>query len=116
MTIRRMLLLSFSLILVLFAVNLVIYFWSNQKRQTSVEALRRAISRQILISGVNQNLNDIQKHVALISEITTETPAGGDAAGIAQFKAQLERLENQIEELKSLSEPGTLKNIEAFGD
>src|SRR3989454_8334010 len=114
MTIRRRLLLSFSLILVLFAVNLVIYFWSNQKRQTSVEALRRATSRQILISGVNQNLNDIQKHVTLLSEITTETPAGGDAAGVAQFKAQLEKVENQIGELRSLSEPEASKNIEAF--
>ncbi|PYS05196.1 MAG: hypothetical protein DMG16_00505 [Acidobacteria bacterium] len=116
MTIRRRLLLSFLLILVLFAVNLVIFYWSNQKRQTSVEALRRAISRQILISGVNQNLNDIQKQVTLLSEITTETPAGGDAAGVAQFKAQLEKVENQIGELQSLSEPETRKNIEAFAD
>src|SRR5438093_11688791 len=107
MTIRRRLLLSFLLILVLFAVNLVIFYWSNQKRQTSVEALRRAISRQILISGVNQNLNDIQKQVTLLSEITTETPTGGDAAGVAQFKHQLENVENQIGELQSLSEPET---------
>src|SRR5213593_2148444 len=116
MTIRRRLLLSFSLILVLFALNLVIYFWSNQKRQTSVEALRRAISRQILISGVSQNLNDIQKQVTLLSELTTEKPSGGDDAGFIQFKAHLEKVENQIAELQSLSEPETLKNIQAFGN
>src|SRR5437667_3756158 len=116
MTIRRRLLLSFLLILVLFAVNLVIYFWSNQKRQTSVEALRQAISRQILISGVNQSLNDIQKQVTLLSEITSEKPAGGNDAGVVQFKGQLDKIENQIDELRSLSEPEALKNIEAFGN
>jgi signal transduction histidine kinase len=116
MTIRRRLLLSFLVILLLFALNLAIFFWGNQKRQTSVEALRLAVSRQILISGLNQNLNDLQKQVTLISEVTTETPTGGDPVRIAQFDVQLQKIESQIGELKSLSGPEALKNIEAFSD
>src|SRR4051812_4081566 len=116
MTIRRKLLLAFSLILVLFALNLVIYFWSNQTRLSSVEILRRAIFRQVLISGLKQNLNDIQKQVTLVSEISTETPTPVEAANVAQFNVQLQQVGKQIGELRSLSEPQAFQNIDAFDE
>src|SRR5438094_9421517 len=104
MTIRRRLSFSFFLILLLFALNLIIYFWGNQRRQATVEALRQAVSRQALISGLNQNLNDIQKQVTLLSQLAAE-PAGGDTrpGDVAQFHGQLEKIDQQITELRKLS-------------
>jgi len=54
-TIRRRLTLSFLTILALFGLNLVIYRWGNYRRQSSVEDLRSAVRRQLLIAGVRQN-------------------------------------------------------------
>src|SRR5205823_5273424 len=106
--IRRRLSLSFLVILLLFALNLVIYFWGNQRRQLSVEALRRAVSRQALISSLNQNLNDIEKQVTLLSQVATETaPTGAAPEDVAQFKRQLQNVESEIRELSDLAEPET---------
>src|SRR5262245_13076314 len=115
MTIRRRLSLSFAVILFLFAVNLVIYFWSNQRRQATVEALRRAVSRQALISAINQSLNDIQKQVSLLSQVATESGAtGADPAEVGSFNQQLSTVEREIIELNELAEPETQPNIESF--
>ena len=57
MTIRRRLTLSFFAILCLLGLNLVIYFWSDIKRKSTFEEMRSAISRQILISSVQQDLS-----------------------------------------------------------
>src|SRR5439155_5039020 len=106
MTIRRRLSLSFLLILLLFALNLIIYFWGNQRRQATVEALRQAVLRQALISGLNQNLNDLQKQVTLLSQLATEAnTAAADPADVAQFDRQLQNVDRQISELRNISEP-----------
>src|SRR5690242_17970690 len=108
MTIRRRLALSFFVILLLFAVNLVIYFWGNQRRETTVEVLRRAVSRQALISGLNQNLNDIQKQLTLLNQVTGDnggaTASAASPAEIAQFNSQLEKVERQVADLRGLAE------------
>src|SRR3954470_9657882 len=119
MTIRRRLSLSFFVILLLFAMNLVIYFWGNQRREATVEVLRRAVSRQALISGLNQNLNDIQKQLTLLNQVTGDNAAGAAAtaagpAEIAQFNTQLQKLEQQIEDLRGLAERETSGNIDEF--
>src|SRR6185436_9745357 len=114
MTIRRRLSLSFLAILILFAFNLVIYFWGNQRRQSTVEALRRAVSRQALLSTLNQNLNDIQKQVTLLNQVATETASTGAAPEEAvQFKRQLQVVEGEIGELRDLAEPENRANITA---
>src|SRR5262249_55628132 len=120
MTIRRRLALSFFVILLLFAVNLVIYFWGNQRRETTVEVLRRAVSRQTLISGLNQNLNDIQKQLTLLNQVTGDNAGASVSAAspaeIAHFNSQLEKVEQQITDLRGQAEPETTSNIDAFAD
>ena len=101
----------------LFALNLVIYFWGNQKREKTVEGLRQAISRQALISGLDQSLKDIEKQVTLLSEIKPDTVGGAaDAGEAAQFNAQLQKVERAINQLRVLAEPETLPNIDAFAE
>ena len=61
LTIRGRLALSFLTILGLFGLNLVVYSVSNLKRKATVEALRRAISSQILIADVIAKGLDLQR-------------------------------------------------------
>jgi hypothetical protein len=77
MTIRRQLALSYLAIFTLLGLNLLIYFWTDTMRQSAFEDLRRAISRQTLISSVQQQLGDYNKQVTLLVQITGE---GGPSA------------------------------------
>jgi signal transduction histidine kinase len=116
MTIRRRLSAAFFVIVLLFAVNLIIYFWGNQRRQSTVEALRRAVSSQALISSINQTLNDIQKQVTLLSQAAEGTSVGADPVEVAQFNQQLQSVARQITDLSNLSEPENRKDIDSFAN
>src|SRR5260370_8535029 len=90
MTIRRRLIFSFVTILVLFGLNLVIYFWGNHRRQATVEDLRRAVRRQLLISSVHEGLDKIQKQISLLSQGVSDTgPTTAPPGGVAQFQGPL---------------------------
>jgi signal transduction histidine kinase/DNA-binding response OmpR family regulator len=115
MTIRRRLVLSFLLILALFALNLVIYFWSSQKRSAAVEGLRRAISCQLLITSIQKNVNDIRKQVALLNQVTPETEKSGvRPEEMAQFSGQIGAVLEQIQQLRDLSDAGARRRVEAI--
>ena len=112
MTIRRRLTLSFLTILALFGLNLVIYFWGNHRRQSSLEDLRSAVRRQLLISSARQNLDNIQKQISLLSQGVNDTNDGGARLEeIAQFTAQLETVTSQIHELQDLSRPAERASV-----
>lgn len=99
----------------LFALNLVIHFWSDQKRTATVESLRQAVSRQILIETIKQNLNGLQKQVNLLSQVTGKAATVGAATDeITRFNDQLEATEKQIKELRELSDPDARAKVESL--
>jgi two-component system, NtrC family, sensor kinase len=105
MSIRRRLTLSYIAILALLAVNLVVYFWGDRRRQATVEELRRAISRQILISSVQQKLSEYEKQVTLLSQGTADADSGGASPGeIAAFNHRLEGVGAQLRQMSALSD------------
>jgi signal transduction histidine kinase/DNA-binding response OmpR family regulator len=104
MTIRRRLTLSFLTILGLLGLNLVIYFWGNHRRQSTVEDLRRAVRRQALISSVHENLDKIQKQVSLMSQGVADPGGWARPEDVVHFKAQLAVIANQAGELRKLSD------------
>src|SRR5579863_2992351 len=115
MSIRRRLTLSYIAILALLAVNLVVYFWGDRKRQATVEELRRAIARQILISSVQQKLSEYEKQVTLLSQITADANSGGASPGeIAAFNHRLEGVGSQLREMSELSDAGGRGMVDNF--
>ena len=115
MSIRRRLTLSYFAILGLLAVNLVVYFWSGQRRQSTFEELRRAISRQILISSVQQKLNDYEKQVTLLSQINADANAGGASPeDIAAFNSRLDGIGQQLRQMSTLADAGSRETIDKF--
>src|SRR3954453_5134474 len=113
-TIRRRLIRSFLTILVLFGLNLAVYSVSNIKRRATVEALRRAISSQILIAEINQGLNDPQKQMALLGEAVTDSAAPASRDEIANFSAQLQSVKRKIQELRSFSDETIRDKVDRF--
>jgi signal transduction histidine kinase len=109
MTIRRRFSLSFLGILTLFAFNVAVYAWSSQRRSAAVDELRQAIKRQVLLSSVQLTLNDTQKHVSLLSQVSTEAGvAGASPAEKSQFASQLTGAETNIADFRQLlSRPST---------
>ncbi len=115
MKIQRRLELSFLLILLLYGLNLGIYAWGNQKRSLSVETLQKALSRQILLSSIKQNLSNLQKQVTLLSQVMAEVAADGLGANeITQFNAQTASIASEIAALKQLSDAEVSTEIQAF--
>jgi signal transduction histidine kinase/DNA-binding response OmpR family regulator len=115
MSVRRRLTISFLAILSLLGCNLAFYFWSDFRRKTSFDDLQGAITRQMLTSSIERKLNDFQKQVALLSQISVEKAGGGASAeDIAQFNGQLADVGNQIRELRGLSSAQALPGIDKF--
>lgn len=114
MTIRRRFTLSFVGIMTLFAFNAGVYVWSNGRRSIAVEDLRRAITRQALLSSVQLTLNDAQKQIGVLSQVSSETgAAGASSAEKAQFATQLGAAGRNIASLRSLSgEDRTVRELE----
>ncbi|MCS6861422.1 MAG: response regulator [Abditibacteriales bacterium] len=115
MTIGRRLLLSFLAILALFALNLLAYFSSNQRRSATVEVLHRALDRQILIASIKQKTGDIKKQIALLNQVTPEAMKSGlRPEEIAQFKRQLETVAQEIRQLSDLTDAPARARVRAL--
>ena len=105
MTIRRRLTVSFLVILGLVCLNLGIYFWGKERQNASVEVLRRAISRQVLVGSIQQDVTSLQREVALLSETITEAATEGAAPEqLAHFRERVQIVGNQLAELAALSD------------
>ncbi|PYT29729.1 MAG: histidine kinase [Acidobacteria bacterium] len=113
MTIRRRLTLSFLLVLVLFGLNLVVFFRSNERRMETVEELRRASVRQVLISSIREDLSSMQKQVTLLSQLPREGARGGEG-DIADFNQRLARIGSDIARLREMSDSPARRQVEAF--
>jgi signal transduction histidine kinase/CheY-like chemotaxis protein len=115
MTIRRQLTFSYLGILTLLASNLLIYLWTDAKREAAFEDLRRAISRQTLISAIERQLGDFEKQVTLLNGITG---GGGLSAPspeeIGEFNSRLEPIGKEIQQVAALTGTQDKAAIESF--
>lgn len=106
MTIRRRLLLSNLAILTLLGCNVGLHFWSDRKREAAFEELHHAISRQALISGLSEKLNDYQKQIMLLSQMpSADQYRGASPDDVAQFNGMLNAVDGQVRQLESLAGP-----------
>jgi class 3 adenylate cyclase/HAMP domain-containing protein len=116
MTISRRLTLSFFTILVLFALNAFIQAWNNERRRATIEELRRAISRQGLVATISQDVNDIQKQVALLSQVAVEAAAtGATPEENAQFGQRLDVIARNIKQLDKLAPTDARTKVDEAG-
>jgi len=116
MTIKRRINLSFLVIIFFFIVNLVIYFWNSHRESLSADSLKRATSRQLLFSDIQQEITSAQKQIALLSQALSESGTGGGASPseVALFKANLDKIAGQIRSVEMLADPDARPRISAL--
>jgi class 3 adenylate cyclase/HAMP domain-containing protein len=96
---------SFFAILILFALNFSINFWSTQKKQAAIELLQQAISSQALTTSVKQDCADIQRQVSRLGQVRIEAASAPLAPGdIAQMDSRSAAIAEQIATLVQLSD------------
>src|SRR5438445_5516274 len=103
LTIKKRLALGFIAINLLFAANVAFFTWSNVRRKTTVVDHQHAITGEKIIATVQQKLINIQKQVALLSEAVADNGNGARAEDVAQFRAQLDLIRKDIEQLRASS-------------
>ena len=97
MTIRRRLIIGFSIILTLFAVNEGIQVWSARLRTQTMTALDLALKRQVLMGSVRQRVNDLHKQMQVLGQLENAAPVG------SQMNAELDAAATDIKELEGLT-------------
>lgn len=103
LTIRHRLSLSFFAIVALMACNQVIYTWSSSLRGQTLEALDRALNRQVLIGTVRRDLADLHREVTLLSQFD-EAPAA-DPDTQRAFSQKVDSVGERVKTLRALADP-----------
>src|SRR5262249_16485043 len=115
MSIRRRLSFSFLIVIMLLALNLVVYFWGDSRRKASFAELRRAVERQVLISSVQQKLNDYQRQVGLLSVVTADSgTAGASPDEVPPFGRGLDLMLGDIARVRAHTGSGGTALIDEF--
>lgn len=113
MSIRLRLVLSFAVILTLFASNILMYLWSNRIRASSIDAVRRANERQSRLAYVSHGASDIQKQVSLLANMPAEQLS---PAQIDQVRGRLAQIQADIDLVVAIAEPEDSKKLAVFRD
>lgn len=104
MTIRAKLALCFTAIMVLFAVNVVIYFFSDARRENTLQAVLEAIDRQKLITAVRRSVdNEIQRINVLNSLMADSGVSPLSPAEIQDLEGRLSGISDNLQRLYDLS-------------
>jgi diguanylate cyclase (GGDEF)-like protein/PAS domain S-box-containing protein len=118
MSVRRRLLVAFLLLLSLFALNVAIDDWSRRRRAESFESLRQGLARQVVLASLRQKVGDLQKEMALLSEVYADASGGGTSAEeMARFQAAVEEVDRELSRLEELADPAApaVKHLAAAG-
>src|SRR5512133_3839158 len=114
MTIRRRLTLSYAVLLLLGAANLTLYLETSQLRTRSMHTLDRALRRQVLLSSIRQEVDDLHKQVTLLSQMdfgngeSTQPPQGRQL-----FTQKMHGVTELLSQFSALAEPADMTAIAA---
>jgi class 3 adenylate cyclase len=117
MTIRRRLGLSFLAILVLFATNQAIYFWSAGLRKATMESLNRALGREAILDSIQRELDSSNKQIALLNQLQEDAGGPGSTTEARQlFSQKLDRIAQLIVELRPLTDSPNSSSVNDLDD
>jgi serine phosphatase RsbU (regulator of sigma subunit) len=115
MTIRRRLNLSFMALMLLFAASMGVYLFSAHLRSLTMTRLDRSLNRQVILGRIQQDLDNLHKEVALLSELATETEqASPNPAARRLFDEKLNQVSAEIEDFKQLQAADDTQSVEAL--
>jgi signal transduction histidine kinase/DNA-binding response OmpR family regulator len=100
MNLRQRLTLSIIAVLILFSINALTAYWSQEVRKESIDALRTAVSGQFQADTTRQNLDDLRKAVLLLSSLRSTLNENLSKQEVAQAHSEINNLELQIKNLR----------------
>ncbi len=104
MTIKRRLSLSFLVILVLFGVNLGIYFWGSGQRSGTLAEVQAAVARQDLVNSIGQDIDNKLKQIQVLMSVMSDEAQGAVPPGqLEQFRDELRSISDRIGALLELA-------------
>ena len=103
MTIRRRLTSSFLAILLLFSVNLAVYYWGNSQKRKNLGDMRQAVERLQLLTNIERELGDRRQELGLLGQLAESGAPSLTAEQIAAVRGRLDAVSRQIVQLNSLS-------------
>ncbi len=111
MTFRKRLTISLIAILALFAVNLLLFRWSNTERRACVDKLLKAVDRQMLLSNLQRRIEDRRQVVNLLSRLGAGSLSSED---LSSLRLELDSVSAQIQRLSTLSNRDSYDQIGRF--
>lgn len=114
MTIRRRYYLSLLTVLALFGANLFAYFWSARVRSFSTSEWDKATTCELKISAIREELDNLNKHVVLASQIQQEDQSAAAGVEANNFEKTIATTELDIEALKDSASPDQISAIHSF--
>ena len=116
MTIRRQITVSFIGILAILSGNLFLYLWMDAARNAAFEDLQRVMSRESLISAIQQKTGDYQKQITLLSQTIGSDLQSPSPAEMDEFNAGLAQVQQQARQLVMLTDAADRPGTEAFAN
>ena len=114
MTIRRRYYLSLLMVLVLFGANLFAYFWSARMRHYAESEWDKATACELKLSSIRQELDNLNKHFVLASQIRQEDSTAVGATETGDFEKSISATQDEIESLREAASPDQLPAIKDF--
>jgi diguanylate cyclase (GGDEF)-like protein len=87
-------------ILVFFALNLCVHFWSNASREKAHTELQGAIDRQLCLAVVEKRLSDAHRELALLTGALADGELGPEAR--AAFASRLDLIADKLESARKI--------------
>src|SRR5947207_13502916 len=114
MTIRRRYYLSLVMVLALFGANLFAYFWSARIRHYAESEWDKATASELKLSSIRQELDNLNKHFVLASQIRQEDSIGVGTTETGDFEKSFSAAQADIDSLKEAASPDQLPAIKDF--
>ena len=114
-TIQRRINGAFAMIILIIAGGGLATAWSNRVRTEAVSVLQRALSRQELLSAVQDNLGARRKQLALLGQTFVRGDEGGLDRNVLQaFTQQMNLAKDNLDSMRTLSEAGAKREIDVL--
>ncbi len=105
MKLRDKLGLAFLAVLVLFALNMVVFFWGDHRHNATIAELRDALSRQLQLGELVEGVEDRNREVNLLAGLISTGAVDFDAEQIAGIRERLQDNRRNFEALKAATPP-----------
>jgi len=112
MSLARRLILSFLAILLLFAINLGVSFWSDSSRKESLDQLQTAFTRNILVLEIEHALSRCRQDADSAQAFSDSETSPFNEADFLVMKDRLASLEDEIARLLGLSKKSGFEDAE----